>query len=141
MSIISKSADAIELNRQQVETQERLQRIIQQREREILELQDRMSQSISTAANLPSSAKGVADEFDATMRIDPSHLPGKLSGNAFRNDAGALNSDSPADDPFDATTEISADDLEGAATVALDEESLAFARSNGQPKKRSSEYN
>lgn len=134
-------ADAIELNRQQVETQERLQRIIQQKEREITEIQDSASRSPASVAIMASARSGQADEFDATMRIDPSQLPGV--GSALRSSSASDPFDGKnideGDDPFDATTEISTEDLEGAATVALDDEALAFARAGGQPKSRSSD--
>ena len=150
-SVVHKArADAIELNRQQAETQERLQRIIQQKDRELLELRnesrpassvDWHGRSASPTNSIPLHAddtaastlamSGLAGEgFDETLRLDPSQIP---SGRT----AAVQEDPRMQDDPMDSTdrldkqrAEAFANDAEfdGASTLALDEETLDQAR-------------
>lgn len=141
-------AEAIELNRQHAETQERLQRIIQQKEREILELGKRINQIG------PRSGKSVPAPRSAFLSsADDTDILG--DGEMTYTDTVAINTT----DMFDATIQMSAhellahreesrsdDDLESTivinsteaidmeeATVALDEDVLAFARRSAKP--------
>lgn len=137
-------AETIELNRQHAETQERLQRIIQQKDRELLELGNRLNQSRPTG-NRQRSATGRAqqgkafdssdltyadtvainsiDMFDATVQIPAEDMLGRRGKGASSWKAGRSNS---PDSEFeaDATQVLDMED----STVALDEEALAFAR-------------
>lgn len=160
-SIQKARSEAIELNRQHAETQERLQRIIQQKDREIVELGNRI--------NLPSSS-------DGSRHIAPD-ASAKINGHAQRLKNAELNhADTVAltrSEVFDATVQMSAvdalpkrgvreldkqsgktsdgldDTLEKTAdftglladdneesTVALDEEALAFARQVNKTRSR-----
>ena len=141
-------AEAIELNRQHAETQERLQRIIQQKEREILELGIRVNQfgpgpgkAVSTLRSaLPSSADdtdilgegemthadtvaiNTTDMFDATIQMSAHELH-------------ARREESRSDDELEATIVINSSeaiDMEE-DTVALGEDVLAFARRSSKP--------
>lgn len=173
-------AEAIELNRQNSETQERLQRVIQQKEREIVdgasrpstdsaESEDTAGSTYTTAksANKLSTALGAAfnseldEEFEATLSnsIDTelnaltpdsdeaalnnadtiafSHadlLDATLQMSAedfiHQNNQLSLPADTEFDDLIDDTADISGlfiEDMEE-STVALDDDSLAFAK-------------
>ncbi|MGQ7845514.1 hypothetical protein ACUNV4_13610 [Granulosicoccus sp. 3-233] len=129
-------AETIELNRQHAETQERLQRIIQQKDRELLELGNRLNQSRTTSSRqqgrTPDSgeltyADTVAinsiDMFDATVQIPAEDMLGKRDKptSSWKPGRGRL---AEFEHESDATQSL---DMEE-STVALDEEALAFAR-------------
>jgi len=183
-SIQQARADAIELNRQQAETQERLQRIIQQKDREITELRSAASANLSDkhvqeridgiaavasagtfipGKRKPAASKHTSDHdasihssetvsidiadaefeaFDNTVRINPTQTPSANSSSPglLRNPVqgqivGEPTSKGPApkgnmDDSFDATDELNGDVLNvDESTIALDDEALAYARS------------
>ena len=144
-------AEAIELNRQHAESQERLQRIIQQKEREILELGYRVNQygpdsgkGVSTGRSSFSSsaddtdtigdgemthadtvAINTTDMFDATMQMSAHELL-------------AHRGESRSDEELESTIVINsteAIDMEE-TTVALDEDVLAFARRSSNPNRK-----
>ncbi len=145
-------AETIELNRQHAETQERLQRIIQQKDRELLELGNRLNQARANARRQGSSANGRAhdnshdggdltyadtiainsiDMFDATVQIPAEDMLGNRDKAAARW-SPSRSKQYDTDHESDATQVL---DMEE-ATVALDEEALAFARrstKSGQP--------
>lgn len=146
-------AETIELNRQHAETQERLQRIIQQKDRELLELGNRFNQFRATAKRQGSSvshsrqgdaaenseltyadtiAINSADMFDATIQIPAEELLGTRGKDASSWQVSRRSS-SASSHEADATEAM---DMEE-ATVALDEEALAFVRRPG-PSGRSS---
>lgn len=149
-------AEAIELNRQHTETQERLQRIIQQKDREILELGNRLQQSRQAPVAIASPFKTAAatrasrdqlrhaedvdlndadtiainevELFDATVQMQ-SHesIVYEPGARPGRASAAARREN---DDTLESTADLS--DVEPAelveSTVVLDEEALAFAR-------------
>lgn len=150
-SIQKARAEAIELNRQHAETQERLQRIIQQKDRELVELGNRMSQageslkhagSTHIAPNAASTLNGHASRlqdsdlnhadtvainpvelFDATVQMTAGEYVGK-------NGAHAATEQQDVEEPLEDTADLSGmieDELEE-STVALDDEALAFAQ-------------
>jgi myosin heavy subunit len=177
-------AEAIELNRQNAETQERLQRVIQQKEREIVDGANRPNSSRIPAAEENQELKGstftstkntidknaallvafnddLDDEFEATLSnsidaglndlkpdteeaamshadtiaINSSELLDatlQMSADDFihQNSQLPLPADSEFDDLIDDTADVSGifiDDFEE-STVALDDDSLAFAK-------------
>lgn len=146
-------AEAIELNRQHAESQERLQRIIQQKEREILELGNRVNQ-FGSGAGAAGGAPGVRRSF--TSSADDTDIMG--DDELTHADTVAISST----DMFDATIQMSAqellaqreesrsdDELESTvvinstesidmeeATVALDEDVLAYARRSSRPNRK-----
>jgi len=177
-------AEAIELNRQNAETQERLQRVIQQKEREIIDTSNRLkpqrrpnvddtqklgglTYNAAKTANLTNSALNIAfdddldDDFEVTL--SESVVTGFEELTLSTDEAAINNADTIAINPsdlLDATLQMSADDFIhqqnqlplpadselGAAientvdvtgvivdeieepTVALDDDSLAFAK-------------
>ena len=148
-------AEAIELNRQHTETHERLQRIIQQKDREIAELGSRLNQAASTHRNsdlansLPtqSSRKDVPQsdisEGDLNNADTVAFLPGQQFGEPMdatvqmdispalrsrHNNSDAENeAESDLDQSFDNTADLSGVDLEE-STIVMDEEALEYAR-------------
>lgn len=171
-------AEAIELNRQNAETQERLQRVIQQKEREIVNSAGGLSPETDNSqgstflptksAGMASAALGMAfdddldEEFAATLSesidtglndlapdsdetamnnadtiaINPADLFDatlQMSADDFvqQNRQLPLPADSEFDDLIDDTADVTGifmDDTEEDSTVALDDESLAFAK-------------
>lgn len=174
-------AEAIELNRQNAETQERLQRVIQQKEREIVNSASGLSPeahesqglhgstySPTKSASIASTALGMAfdddldEEFAATLSesidtglndvtpdsdetamnnadtiaINPADLFDatlQMSADDFvqQNRQLSLPADSEFDDLIDDTADVTGifmDDTEEESTVALDDDSLAFAK-------------
>lgn len=150
-SIQEARAEAIELNRQHAETQERLQRIILQKDREIVELGIQINQKLSTPNILRSThiapnaatrlsrrvnrfgdselnhadtvAINPAELFDATIQLSAQDILQKPTQPSVK-----ITPD--LDESHDATADLSgilADELEE-STVALDEEALAFAQ-------------
>ncbi|MFK7854165.1 MAG: hypothetical protein AB8B79_08640 [Granulosicoccus sp.] len=154
-SIQRSRAEAIELNRQHAETQERLQRIIQQKDREIVELGNRMHDASKRRKATGSThiAPLIASVTnDQSQRFTDSELN--------HADTVAISNSEMSADSFDATIQMSAtelsektgkkaalersddlDEFEDTAdlsgiiedeyeesTVALDEEALAFAK-------------
>ena len=147
-------AEAIELNRRHAESQERLQRIIQQKEREILDLGKRVNQygsepgkgtpslrrSFSTSADDTDDTDSIGDDemthadtvainttdvFDATIQMSAHELL-------------AHREESRSDDELESTIVIHSTegiDMEE-ATVALDEDVLAFARRSSKPHRK-----
>lgn len=133
-------AETIELNRQHAETQERLQRIIQQKDRELLELGNRLirlrnagsasSADLADAGELTSAdtiAINGTDLLDATVRLPDEDLP-STSPHLPRSWHAS------ADDSLDASTDESLRHTADAfldtedATIAMDEEARAMAR-------------
>lgn len=148
-SIQEARAEAIELNRQHAETQERLQRIIQQKDREIVELGIRINQK-SSAPNIsgsthiaPNIVAGLGRRVNRfgdselnhadTVAINPAELFDEtiqMSAQDILQKPSLLPSVKDLDDSHDATADLSSmlvDELEE-STVALDEEALAFAQ-------------
>ena len=153
--------EAIEQNRRQAETQERLQRIIREREREIAVLQASLESRGGTprAPEAAASERSVrsasvtalvgADALDETMRIDPAQLPDAhvLEAANERLPAGGVpkvesapagaeasrrdEESAPFDESLDSTIEVTMLDAEE-ATVALDDEALALVREFGR---------
>ncbi|NND90878.1 MAG: hypothetical protein HKN42_08425 [Granulosicoccus sp.] len=150
-SIQKARAEAIELNRQHAETQDRLQRIIQQKDREILELGNRGNSSGSAQGSAGSSfvgtsmagnnAKGTTQHtdygdlndadtiainsveiFDATVQM-PAH---ELLAKSGRDSSGRTSSEqrSAADDTDD--THESTSDLSDMDPVELEESTVAL---------------
>lgn len=149
-------AEAIELNRQHTETQERLQRIIQQKDREILELGNRLQQNRKVPSAMASPFRTAAatragrdqlrhtedvnlndadtiaindaELFDATVQMQ--------NHESIFNEPGARSGRATAaarrenDDTLESTADLS--DVEPVelveSTVVLDDEALAFAR-------------
>ena len=136
-------AEAIELNRQHAETQERLQRIIQQKEREILELGIRVNQfgpgPGKGASSLRSELSTSADDTDILGEGEMTHADTVAINTSDMFDATiqmsahelhARREESRSDDELESTIVINsteAIDMEE-ATVALGEDVLAFAR-------------
>lgn len=146
-------AEAIELNRQHAESQERLQRIIQQKEREILQLGNRVNQ-YGSGAGAAGGAPGVRRSFSTSADVTDIMCDDELT----HADTVAISST----DMFDATIQLSAKELLGhreenrsddelestivinstesidmeEATVALDEDVLAFARRSTKPNRK-----
>ncbi len=137
-------AEAIELNRQHAESQERLQRIIQQKEREILELGNRVNQygaspGAGGAPDKRSSFSTSADDTDIMGDDEMTHADTVAISSTDMLDATiqmsaqellAHREGSRSDDELESTIVINsteAIDMEE-ATVALDEDVLAFAR-------------
>ena len=146
-------AEAIELNRQHAESQERLQRIIQQKEREILELGNRVNQ-YGSGAGAAGGAPGVrrpfsssADEMDIRDDDELTHADTVAMSSTDMFDATiqmsaqellAQREDSLSDNELESTVVINSTDsidMEE-ATVALDEDVLAFARRSTKPNRK-----
>lgn len=154
-AIQSFRAETIELNRQHAETQERLQRIIQQKDRELLELGNRLNQQRSSSNRL-SVAEGVfremdeaerseltcadtiainnADMLDATIQIPSEELPGRRRppSRLWQPPRDQSDQDNTAPSPKKDVTE--ALEIEE-ATVAMDDEALAHARRSSSKKR------
>jgi myosin heavy subunit len=105
-SIQKARAESIELNRQHAETQERLQRIIQQKDREILELGNRVNQS---------KVASVSTVHRKGPKIVNAPVAGTVSNTARRDDMAEPNyADTVAIssvESFDATVQMSAQEL------------------------------
>ncbi|MBX2879953.1 MAG: DUF2570 domain-containing protein [Granulosicoccus sp.] len=161
-SILKARNEAVELNRQNAETQERLQRIIRQKDREIVELGNRLNGgSDDIHSDVPTSSPSseseseniseiIADDlhhadtiainpgvipgesFDATMQISVQEMRGHL--NNSRNTNNVIDSDAE----LDATTDLSSLGVEDAEepTVALDDDALAFAQRSYPARRR-----
>lgn len=165
-SIQKARAESIELNRQHAETQERLQRIIQQKDREIVELGHRLNNGATTSKVANYSSIVATDNSEPTS-----------TNNSFADQDNDINyadtiaispSVVPAE-PFDATVQLSVEDrgsnveqalkrhdreesesilgdtaeLNGLGledteepTVALDDEALAFAQRSYPSRRR-----
>lgn len=155
-SIQKARAEAIELNRQHSETQERLQRIIQQKDREIVELGNRIhkvadgQKSVGSTHIAPNVAGAISSQAHKFVDSEINHADTVAISSA---DVGAesfdatvqMSADELVDKPsehansklFDALNETLEDtaDLSGMldedyeeSTVALDDEALAFAQ-------------
>ena len=155
-SIQKARAEAIELNRQHAETQERLQRIIQQKDREIVELGNRMH-AVSSTKKTAGSTHIAPTIAGASNSQTHKFIDSELN----HADTVAISSADMAADSFDATVQMSTDelaikvgdiktarqtvgldesleetaDLSGItdddyeeSTIALDDEALAFAQ-------------
>lgn len=155
-SIQRSRAEAIELNRQHAETQERLQRIIQQKDREIVELGNRMHDASKTR-----KSKGSTHIAPLIASVTNDHSQKFTDSELNHADTVAISNSEMSADSFDATIQMSATelsektgkqakqelsedldesledtaDLSGIieddyeeSTVALDEEALAFAK-------------
>lgn len=136
-AVMQKSrAEAIELNRRHIETQERLQRIIQQKDSELAELANQRSSSGRSTQLLDSSyasrLSSLNDELDSalytedTVAIFPSimHVQEPLEDTVVAtvladNDVGL-------ESTLDETADLSNAGIEE-STVALTDETLAFA--------------
>lgn len=143
-SIQKARAEAIELNRQHAETQERLQRIIQQRDREIVELGNRVQQatelqrSMRNGSSAHSSAPDTGALHDTemnhadTIAITPSEVfdaTVQMSAQDFihRNTPEAADASDTELSQDDETEVMFGTELEE-STLALDEETLAYAQ-------------
>ncbi|WP_157736471.1 hypothetical protein [Granulosicoccus antarcticus] len=144
-------AEAIELNRQHAEAQERLQRIIQQKDRDIVELGNQLSRSRSTASKAGSVAmrsfSSAADDTDALGDGELTYADTVAIGSADLLDSTIQMSpqelrvrrtDKQTDDELESTVVINHSDVIDMeeATVALDEESLAFARRSSKSNRK-----
>lgn len=164
-SIQKARAEAIELNRQHAETQERLQRIIQQKDREIVELGHRLNNSPSVNTTLGStthiapthstvSAGSLTDINDNeltyadTVAITPGMVPvepfdatvqmSALEKQTESSDSQLMGDLAPQDVDMEDTANLDGmgiDDMEE-ATVALDDEALAFAQRSYPARRR-----
>jgi len=105
-SIQRARAEAIELNRQHAETQERLQRIIQQKDREIVELGNRMHEVSGKHKSAGSThiAPTLAGEADR-------HSHKFIDSELNHADTVAINSADIIGESFDATIQMSTDEL------------------------------
>lgn len=150
-SIQKARAEAIELNRQYAETQERMQRIMQHKDRELADLSKRINLagvkksdagSTHIAPNAASILNGHASRlqdtelnhadtvainpiemFDATVQMSTPEFVAK-------DNTTSIQSESSKDDILEQTADLSGimeDDLEE-STVALDEDALALAQ-------------
>lgn len=147
-------AEAIELNRQHAETQERLQRIIQQRDKEIAELGSRVSKTTAqikpqgsthiapnvsgTSSRRPSPfneselnhadtvAIDTLDTLDSTVQMTPADFarPTAVKTTRHLNSSDKGRKQKAASD---AKRRESAEEELVESTIALDEEALAFA--------------
>lgn len=163
-SIQKARAEAIELNRQHAETQERLQRIIQQKDREIVELGHRLNNSSSISSTsgsthiAPNSTGVIADSltdindneltyadtvaitpamipteaFDATVQLSALERASNASENQVMNDQPSQEVD--MEDTADLNG-LGVDDMDE-ATIALDDEALAFAQRSYPARRR-----
>lgn len=150
-SIQRTRAEAIELNRQHAETQERLQRVIQQKDRELLEYANsvnqstpamreiastRLSSSVVTTLHsrtilMPDSeihhadtiAINPAEIFDATVQMSAEEF---IHQKLTDRDANEFDTDETMDDTAD-ITDVLEDEYEE-STVALGEEAISFAQ-------------
>ena len=128
-------AESIEQNRRQVEIQERLQRIIREREREIATLRaglagrEGANTPVTEVASVVAAGPIVPEGLDETVRIDPSLLPVQLAsgtGDARVADVHAIRpaptasedaSEEVLEDPTVALVDETADD----AAASLDD--------------------
>ena len=117
-------AESIEQNRRQVEIQERLQRIIREREREIATLRaglagrEGANTPVTEVASVVATSSIVPEGLDETVRIDPSLLPVQLAsrtGDARVADVHAIR---PTPTAVEASADASEELLED-PTVAL----------------------
>ncbi|MFK8083012.1 MAG: hypothetical protein AB8B97_22255 [Granulosicoccus sp.] len=143
-------AEAIELNRQHAESHERLQRIIQQKDREIVEVGNRLN--IGADKNRrPNSTRHTAEKKAAirppeiddtdldnadTVAISPSQLSAEVMDATIQmsvspTPATTKNHKNPAkidaDSSLDDTSDLSDMGFEE-STIVMDEEALAFAQ-------------
>lgn len=151
-SLDAARAEAIELNRRQTETQERLQHIIRERDREIAMLRARpetpgsgATRAAPESARVTGAARATATDDDATVALfggeDRSTEHDELmvmdgfdetirldpSTLPHRRSADArVRTEAPRESAADGTPE--ADE----ATIALDEETLAMVRARGE---------
>jgi hypothetical protein len=155
-SIQKSRAEAIELNRQHAETQERLQRIILQKDREIVELGNRMHEV--SGSQKPAGSTHIAPTIaGASNSQSHKYIDSELN----HADTVAISSADVFTDSFDATVQMSIEELDNRvgdittagqsvnldesledtadlsgimdedyeeSTVALDDEALAFAQ-------------
>lgn len=153
-------AEAIELNRQHAETQERLQRIIQQKDREILELGHRLNNGLDTDSSAsevaPRNASNEVNDNDLnyadTVAINPGLIPAEsldatIQMSIQERQTSASQGLNPQN-PDSAASSNDADmndtgDLDGLGfedpeepTVALDDEALAFAQRSYPARRR-----
>ncbi|MFK7892428.1 MAG: hypothetical protein AB8B63_16540 [Granulosicoccus sp.] len=146
-------AESIDLNRQHAETQERLQRIIQQKDREIVDLGHRLNR-LSTHASGATTTRTATEPMHADVSTFPEINDNELT---YADTVAVSPAQIPAIDQLDATIQMSAPDnpvntvstpdgktqidaegisdvdslsLEDAeeATIALDDNALAFAQ-------------
>ena len=139
-SIDSARAESIELNRRQIEAQERLQRIIHERDREIATLRAGLTgrSAAGPLAEVTSIVRDArpfgVDGLDETVRIDPALLPTALamraSGGAVDERSRSRDEDERDDMTLESTMDVGFLDAEE-ATIALDEETLALVRGLG----------
>lgn len=163
-SLDAARAESLEMNRRQVEAQERLQRIVREREREIAALRAELAERDPAVGPLAGAdagsnadvaaggepATGVAaaapDGLDATVRIDPALLPmqrppsgGERLAAAVHpiHSAGAAADEGGAahDDTLESTMDVAFLDGEE-ATIALDEETLSLVRGLGRGERK-----
>jgi len=157
-SIQKSRAETIELNRQHTETHERLQRIIQHKDREIAELGNRLSMDSHASRNAGASAKltsntqtsandlplSIDSDFDTaqTVAIAPSHTFAEPmdatvqmtmaipSKMVEQNQQDVKNNAAGAE--LDNTADLSDAGIEE-STIVMDEEAIAFIRRKKKP--------
>ena len=150
-SLEAARAESIELNRRHVETQERLQRIIREREREIATLRAGLAAGVphdrepdATADTAAGPETVGAEGLDETVRLDPALLPVQRSRRpadvrALRPvpEPGDARGETPdeasasLDETLESTVDVAFLDGEE-ATIALDEETLSLVRGLGR---------
>jgi len=151
-------AEAIELNRQHTETHERLQRIIQHKDREIAELGNRLSMDSHASRNAGSSAT-----LETKANVSADEPPSNMDSEVNNADTVAIPAGQLVSEPMDATVQMtvaiphqfaeqksnrsnnvdSDASLDNTAdlsdigleesTVAMDEEAIAFAQRSNKP--------
>jgi len=140
-------AEAIELNRQHTESHERLQRIIQQKDREIAELGSRLNLDIGSSDSVSSTT--LAQPFAASTKLADTDLnnadtvaisPVQLSSDSLDDTldlsnqltanskiTGSKGNSANLEASFDDTSDLNDMGLEE-STIAMDDEALAFAQ-------------
>ena len=152
-------AEAIELNRQHTETHERLQRIIQHKDREIAELSNRLSMDSHALRNANSSedqttwTPGATEDHSPilekdlnnadTVAISPRHLASEIMDATVQMSVDTprklaqhkpdLDQNADLDASLDDTFDLSNVGLEE-STIAMDDEAIAFIQRSNKSK-------
>ncbi len=130
ISIHKARADAIELNRQQADTQERLQRIIAQKDEELKRIRAAGTAGMAGATGAAGLMAANADETEAKMAALSAKREAWESERARL--VGGVNEDQAtiAIDPADLPTDIYSDQLD--QTVRIDAEQLAHLKNRSR---------
>lgn len=106
-------ADSIELNRQHAETQERLQRIIQQKDRALAELGNRTHEQLFLAnPTAPTQPLSLASRSIGPHQTDTEYVQNNATKTDFdQEDTVAIDHTTLATDSFDATVRLDPDQI------------------------------